>query len=268
MASNIREQPPPLEDPNSPDYVCTSCKNDVLNLCLECLGRINMDDIKAMIEKNLGRPLTYAPAFNVNNDRLLSANTETSEDALPPNIANENCDHSGYDGPHPTPDDETDSWVGHMTTFEDPASPDPTPSNPEVMSVDASDENSERNNVAPRNKIESKVTNVEKKSEETNNNDSNLGDISNIIELSERLTPTQFGECANCANLDEICTTANAKTLLEWIEEAKKYAAMNETECEINKLLNALKVNMNHYKDNNEAAPLGKIVDTINDIDE
>ena len=123
MASNLREQPPPLEDANSPEYVCPSCKNDGLKLCLACLERINKDDIKAMIEKNLGRPLTYAPAFNVNNDRLLSANTETSEDTPPPNIANENCDHSGYDGPRPTPDDETDSWVGHMTTFEDPASP-------------------------------------------------------------------------------------------------------------------------------------------------
>ena len=122
-----------------------------------------------------------------------------------------------------------------------------------------------------KNDVESKVNNVGKKSGETNNNNSNLGDINNIIEISERLTQTQFGVCANCANLNEICRTANAKTLLQWIEEAKKYAAtidVNETECEINELLNALKVNMNHCKDNNESAPLGKRVDSINNIDE
>ena len=29
--------PPPLEDPNSPDYVCGECHNKVNALCLECL---------------------------------------------------------------------------------------------------------------------------------------------------------------------------------------------------------------------------------------
>ena len=104
-----------------------------------------------MIKRNIGRPLTYAPAFNVDNDRLISPNTATSEDALPPDVDNESCNHSGYDGPPPNVDDETDSYVGHMTTYEDPTSPDPTPSNTEAMSVSkSSDENSEINNVAAK----------------------------------------------------------------------------------------------------------------------
>ena len=34
--------PPPLEDPNSPDYVCVSCHNNIHNLCLECQHRAQL----------------------------------------------------------------------------------------------------------------------------------------------------------------------------------------------------------------------------------
>ena len=135
MTSKCQEQPPPaLEDAKSPEYMCSECQNDNLKFCLTCLARITNNDIKAMVEKIIGRPLDYAPAFKVNNDRLLPAQSETSEDTFPPSIADEDGDHSGCDGPYPTPDDEMDSEIGHMT-YEDPASPDPTPSSPEVMSV-------------------------------------------------------------------------------------------------------------------------------------
>ena len=88
MASNRQEQPPPaLEDAKSPEYMCSECKNDTLKFCLTYLARITNNDIKAMVEKILRRPLDYAPAFKVNNDRLLPAQTETSEDTPPPSIA-------------------------------------------------------------------------------------------------------------------------------------------------------------------------------------
>ena len=66
--------------------------------------------------------------------------------------------------PPPDVDDETCSYIGHMTTYDNPASPDTTPGNTEAMSVSkTSDGNSEVNNVAQRNDVESKLSNVEKK---------------------------------------------------------------------------------------------------------
>ena len=169
----------------------------------------------------MGRPLYFAPTFKVTNDRLVPAPSETSENTFPPS---DDGDHSGCDGP---------------------ASPDPTPSSlevSEVMSVNVSDEN------------------VGETSEEKKNNDSNFGNMSHIITLSEKLTPTIFDKCANCENFNQICETAHAKSLLDWIKGATKYVAMGETEDEIKKLLQAFKLKTN--------APLGKIDDSINDIDE
>ena len=37
MAHKKDAGPPPLEDPNSPDYVCVQCHNKVNSLCLPCL---------------------------------------------------------------------------------------------------------------------------------------------------------------------------------------------------------------------------------------
>ena len=37
MAHKKDAGPPPLEDPNSPDYVCVQCHNKVNSLCLQCL---------------------------------------------------------------------------------------------------------------------------------------------------------------------------------------------------------------------------------------
>ena len=36
MADEEDAGPPPLEDPNSPDYVCVTCQNNVNALCLAC----------------------------------------------------------------------------------------------------------------------------------------------------------------------------------------------------------------------------------------
>ena len=36
MADKENDGPPPLEDPNSPDYVCVVCQNNVDALCQEC----------------------------------------------------------------------------------------------------------------------------------------------------------------------------------------------------------------------------------------
>ena len=36
MADNKDAGPPPLENPNSPDYVCVTCQNRVNSLCLAC----------------------------------------------------------------------------------------------------------------------------------------------------------------------------------------------------------------------------------------
>ena len=36
MADKKDAGPPPLEDPNSPDYVCVTCQNNVNALCLAC----------------------------------------------------------------------------------------------------------------------------------------------------------------------------------------------------------------------------------------
>ena len=217
-----KQPPPALEDAKSPEDKCSECQNDNLKFCLTCLRRITNNDIKAMVEKIIGRQLYYAPTFKVTNDRLVPAPSETSEDTFPPS---DDGDHSGCDGP---------------------ASPDPTPNSPEVsevMSVNVSDEN------------------VGETSEEKKNNDSNFGNMSHIITLSEKLTPTIFDKCANCEDFHApICETAHAKSILDWIEGATKYAAENETEYKMKKLFEAFKLKKN--------APLEKIDDNINDIDD
>ena len=227
-----KQPPPPLEDAKSPEDKCSECQNDNLKFCLTCLRRITNNDIKAMVEKIIGRPLYYAPTFKVTNDRLVPAPSETSEDTFPPS---DDGDHSGCDGP---------------------ASPDPTPNSPEVsevMSVNVSDEKVMSVSVSDEN--------VGETSEEKKNNDSNFGNMSHIITLSEKLTPTIFDKCANCEDFHAPkCETAHAKSILDWIEGATKYAAMDETEYEMKKLLEAFKLKRN--------APLEKIDDTINDIDD
>ena len=36
MADNENDGPPPLEDPNSPNYICVLCQNNADALCQEC----------------------------------------------------------------------------------------------------------------------------------------------------------------------------------------------------------------------------------------
>ena len=98
--------------------------------------------------------------------------------------------------------------------------------------------------------------------------------MNNIIEISETLTQTQFGFCTNCANLNKVCISARARTVLQWVEESRKYkfkpstVDVNETDSEMPLLVNALKINVKYSEDSNEPAPLEKRVDSIDDIDE
>ena len=101
-----------------------------------------------------------------------------------------------------------------------------------------------------------------KKISETNNNNSNLGDMNNLIEISETLPPSKFGFCTNCANLNKVCNSAKASRVLQWVEESRKY------KFEIPLSIDVLKINVKYCEDNNEPAPLGKGVDSIDDIDE
>ena len=167
-----------------------------------------------MTKRNKGRPLTYAPA----SPDTTPQNTTTLEDRTIPDV-----------------DDETSSYIGHMTTYDDPASPDTTPRNTESKAVSeaseynaeinnvASEYNAEINNVTPKNEVESKVSNVEKKLSETMNNNSNVGDMKNLIELSETPPPSKFGFCTECANLKKVCDSGKASRVLQWVDETRKY---------------------------------------------
>merc|ERR1711913_256704 len=113
--------PPPLEGPNN--YFCTTCQNDVDALCKECFRQRFINDIRTMMKRNKGRPLTYASA----SPDTTPQNTTTLEERTIPDV-----------------DDETSSYVGHMTTYDDPASPDTSPGNTESKAVsEASEYNAE-----------------------------------------------------------------------------------------------------------------------------
>ena len=185
-----------------------------------------------MTKRNQGRPLTYAPA----SPDTTPENTRTLEDRTIPD-----------------PDDETCSYIGHMTTFENPASPDTSPpGNTESKSVSeaseynaeinnvASEYNAEINNVTPKKEVKFKLSNIEKKLCETMNNNSNVGDMKHLIELSETLPPSQFGFCTECANLNKVCDSGKASRVLQWVDETRKYK-YERGEDEIQLSINLLK---------------------------
>ena len=72
------------------------------------------------------------------------------------------------------------------------------------------------------------------------NNNSNVGDMKHLIELSETLPPLQFGFCTECANLNKICKSGKASRVLQWVDETRKYKH-ERSEDEIQLSINLLK---------------------------
>ena len=119
MADKENDGPPPLEDPNSPNYICVVCQNNVDALCQECQETAHLR-------------VNYTRNYSGGEDDKLS---ETSNDS----------DRDTKIPSFYTPldiDDESSSYVGHMIDHLDPESPDSTRSNsPEARSDTGTDDN-------------------------------------------------------------------------------------------------------------------------------
>ena len=96
MASNNLDGPPPQEDPKNPNYICTNCHNNIYELCDECMERVDVKEILAMMKRNKGRPLDDGPPLDV--------------------------------------EDESRSYVDHMKVHDSPEPPNTTPDNTQAMS--------------------------------------------------------------------------------------------------------------------------------------
>ena len=71
MADKKDAGPPPLEDPNSPDYVCVTCHNKVNSLCLACQ---EMAQLRANFTRNeRDNSDRYTPQAMSDSDRTDSA---------------------------------------------------------------------------------------------------------------------------------------------------------------------------------------------------
>ena len=76
---NGRDGPPPQDDPKDPDFVCTNCHNVVFEICDQCLGRVNIQEILAKIQKNKGKNSTKPPKTTESTP----ANNTLSENKTP-----------------------------------------------------------------------------------------------------------------------------------------------------------------------------------------
>ena len=129
MADKDNDGPPPLEDPNSPDYICVVCQNNVDALCQECQET-------AQLRAN------YTRNYSGGEDDKLS---ETSNSARDGETIRDDSDRDTKIPSYYIPldiDDESSSYVGHMIDHEDPESPVTTRSNsPEARSASGTDDN-------------------------------------------------------------------------------------------------------------------------------
>ena len=96
MAYNNLNGPPPQEDPKNPNFICSNCHNNIYELCDECMERVDVQEIFAMMKKNKGRPLDDGPPLNV--------------------------------------EDESRSYVDHMKVHDSTEPPNTTPNNTQTMS--------------------------------------------------------------------------------------------------------------------------------------
>ena len=121
MADKGNDGPPPLEDPNSPDYICVVCQNNVDALCQECQETA---ELRANSTRN---------DSGGEDDKL----SETSNSAYDGETIRDDSDRDTKNPSIPLDiDDESRSYVGHMILHEDPESPVTTRSNsPKAMSA-------------------------------------------------------------------------------------------------------------------------------------
>ena len=129
MADKENDGPPPLEDPNSPDYICVICQNNVDALCHECQETA---ELRANYTRN---------DSGGQDDKV----SETSNSAYDGETIRDDSDDSDRDNGNPSIpldiDDESRSYVGHVTDHQDPESPVTTRSNsPEPMSASGTDD--------------------------------------------------------------------------------------------------------------------------------
>ena len=119
MADRDNDGPPPLEDPNSPGYICVVCHNNVDALCQECQETAHL---------RVNSTRNYS---GEEDDKL----SETSDDS--------DCDTKIPSFYIPLDiDDESSSYVGHVIDHLDPESPDSSRSNsPEPRSDTGTDDN-------------------------------------------------------------------------------------------------------------------------------
>ena len=61
-------------------------------------------------------------------------------------------------------------------------------------------------------------------------NVNNEGDMKHLIELSKIRPPMLFGLCMECENPHDICQSARANRILQWVEDTLRYK--NERELE------------------------------------
>ena len=64
---------------------------------------------------------------------------------------------------------------------------------------------------------------LKKNLSETMNNNLNVGDMQNLIELSETPPTSKYGFCTECANLNKVCDSGKASRVLQWVEESRNY---------------------------------------------
>ena len=80
---NGSDGPPPQDDPKDPDFVCTNCHTFVFEMCDRCLGRVNIQEILAKIQKNKGKNSTKSPKTTEST----AANNTLSENKTPERTA-------------------------------------------------------------------------------------------------------------------------------------------------------------------------------------
>ena len=126
MADKENDGPPPLEDPNSHDYICVVCQNNVHALCQECQETA---EVRANSTRN---------DSGGEDDKL----SETSNSAYDGETIRDDSDRDTKNPSIPLDiDDESRSYVGHVIDHEDPESPVTTRSNsPETMSASGTDD--------------------------------------------------------------------------------------------------------------------------------
>ena len=183
MAYKKNDGPPPLEDPNSPDYVCIICQNNIDALCHECQ---EIADLKAIF--------TRMKRDNSDRDRPLDV------------------------------DDESQSYVGHMTLHENPESPVTTrPNTPQPMSEsDTSDCNATYNTDTIINSPTSTDTTLDlNEIENVNETSTEARNVSDSKISSERPDVSVF--CASCSNLNKTCTGARARNVMLWVDATKDF---------------------------------------------